>query len=232
MDLTELERTNPLERPRYGLVSAARHVRISPSTLRSWVVGRPYQTAEGASYSDPLIYRPVAGDPRLSFSNLVEAHVLRSLRTGHDVRMSAVREALDYAAEEFKVERLLLSDELRTAAGKLFIERLGKLIDLSRSGQLAMTQIFMGHLQRIDRSIAGLPFRLFPVISSLGLSSRKIVAIDPTISFGRPFIAGKGVRTATIVERLDAREPREAVAADYNLDASEIDAAILYERAA
>lgn len=230
--LTKLFQTDPLERPRYGVAAAARHVRISPSTLRSWVVGRPYQTSEGDSYFHPLIDPPVPGDPRLSFSNLVEAHVLRSLRTGHEVRMSAVREARDYAVKKFKIKRLFLSDDLRTAAGKLFIERFGELVDLSHSGQLALTEIFMGHLQRIDRSIAGLPLRLFPVIASLGLDSQKIVAIDPTVSFGRPFIAGKGVRTATIVERLDARETPEVVAADYNLDDSEINAAILYERAA
>jgi uncharacterized protein (DUF433 family) len=232
MYLTVPAQIEPLERPRYGIVSAARHVRISPSTLRSWVIGRPYQTSEGESYSYPLINRPVTEDSRLSFSNLVEAHVLRSLRTRHDIRMSAVREALAFAAERFKIKRLLLSDELRTAAGRLFIERFGQVLDLSRSDQLAITEIFMGHLQRIDRSIEGLPYRLFPVIASLGLSSQKIVAIDPSISFGRPFIAGKGVRTATIVERLDAQEPREAVAADYDLSDSEINAAILYERAA
>jgi uncharacterized protein (DUF433 family) len=146
--------------------------------------------------------------------------------------MSAVREALDHAAARFKIARLLLSDELRTAAGRLFIERFGELIDLSYSGQMAITAIFMGHLQRIDRSIAGLPFRLFPVIASLGLDSQKIVAIDPSIAFGRPFIVGKGVRTATIVERLDANEPRDVVAADYTLSDAEINAAILYERAA
>lgn len=232
VSLREPLQIDPLERPRYGIAAAARHVRISPSTLRSWVAGRPYQTVDGESYFQPLIYRPVPGDPRLSFSNLVEAHVLRSLRTGHEVPMSAVRQALDYAAADFKIERLLLSDELLTGAGKLFIERLGQLIELSRSGQLAMAEIFRGHLERIDRSLAGLPLRLFPVIASLGLGAEKIVAIDPTISFGRPFVAGKGVRTATIVERLDAKEPREAVAADYDLDDAEINAAILYERAA
>jgi uncharacterized protein (DUF433 family) len=232
MRTTVPSQPDPLERPRYGIAAAARHVRISPSTLRSWVIGRPYRTAEGESFSGPLIKPPISGDLRLSFSNLVEAHVLRSLRTRHDVRMSAVREALDYAATAFHVERLLLSDNLRTDAGKLFIERFGQLIDLSCSGQLAMTEVFMGHLQRIDRSVGGLPTRLFPVISSLGLRSQKIVAIDPAISFGRPFIAGKGVRTATIIERLDAKESREAVAADYDLNDSEIDAAILYERAA
>ncbi|HVT61801.1 MAG TPA: DUF433 domain-containing protein [Thermoanaerobaculia bacterium] len=223
---------NPLERPRYGMASAARHVGISPSTLRSWVVGRSYQTTAGESYSEPLIERPFSGDSRLSFSNLAEAHVLRSLRTRHDVRMSAVREALNYAEERFKIKRLLLSDELRTAAGKLFIERLGEIIELSPSGQLAMAEIFMGHLKRIDRGITGFPLRLFPVIASLGFQSPHIVTIDPNIAFGRPFIAGKGVRTSTIVERLDANEPRDLVATDYGLNDSEIDAAILYERAA
>jgi uncharacterized protein (DUF433 family) len=223
---------DPLDRPRYGIASAARHVRISASTLRSWVVGRPYQTAQGKTYSYPLISKPIPGDPRLSFSNLVEAHVLRSLRTGHRIQMSAVREALDFAAERFAIERLLLSDDLLTGAGRLFIERFGQLIDLCRSGQLAMAEIFMGHLQRIDRTIEGFPIRLFPVIASLGLGGQRIVAIDPKIAFGRPFIAGKGVRTSTLVERLDAGESREVVAADYGLNEAEIGAAILYERAA
>jgi uncharacterized protein (DUF433 family) len=146
--------------------------------------------------------------------------------------MSAVREALRYAEEKSNISRLLLSYELRTAAGRLFIERLGKLIELSHSGQLAMTEVFMGYLKRMERGINGLPFRLFPVIPSLGFRSPQIVTIDPNVAFGRPFIAGKGVRTSAIVERLDADEPREAVAMDYGLDDSEIDAAILYERAA
>jgi uncharacterized protein (DUF433 family) len=158
--------------------------------------------------------------------------VLRSLRTRHEVPMSAVRTALDFAENELQIERLLLSDELRAAAGTVFIERLNQLIDLGRSGQIALKELLQAHLQRIDRNLDGLPLRLYPVIAEWGLRGPKIVGIDPAISFGRPFIAGKGVRTSTIVERLDAGESREAVAADYQLDDSEIDAAILYERAA
>lgn len=59
----------------------------------------------------------------------------------------------------------------------------------------------------------------------------QIVGIDSSVSLGRPIISGKGARTLTIVERLDANESREAVAAGYGLD-FEIDEAILYERAA
>ena len=224
----DLEHAEADERPRYSVAQAARYVQISPTTLRSWVVGRPYPTSEGHRYSKPLIIRPVPGDLRLSFSNLREAHVLRSLRTRHEVPMAAVRAALDYAADELKIQRLLLSRELMADAGSVFIERLGQLIDLSRSGQIAMKEMLDGHLSRIQWE----PIRLFPVVAARGLSGPRIVGIDPQVSFGRPFIVGKGVRTSTIVERLDAGEDREAVAADYGLEDFEIDEAILYERAA
>jgi uncharacterized protein (DUF433 family) len=222
------EHADPYERPRYGIGQAARYVQISPTTLRSWVVGRPYSTSEGSRYFEPLISRPDPSDARLSFSNLREAHVLRSLRTRHQVPMSAVRIALDYAAAELNIKRLLLSRELMADAGSLFIERLGQLIDLGRSGQIALKEMFDQHLSRIQWE----PLRLFPVVAARGLSGPRIVSIDPQVSFGRPFIVGKGVRTATIVERLDAGEEREMVAADYQLEDHEIDEAILYERAA
>jgi len=218
--------------PRYTVGQAAQYVGISPSTLRAWVQGRSYRIRGGESrYSQPLIARPASDDPRLSFHNLVEAHVLRSLRTRHQVPMSAVRAALDYAENAFAIKRLLLRDELRAAAGTVFLERLDELIDLGRSGQLAIKHLLQEHLRRIERDIDGLPHRLFPV-TSRGLDGPKVVVIDPRISFGRPYIAGKGVRTSTIVERLDAGEPREAVAQDYHLEGFEIDEALLYERAA
>lgn len=228
----DIDGLDPHARPRYSLAQAARYVRISPTTLRSWVKGRTYPTAGGSRYFEPLLLKPVPEDPRLSFSNLVEAHVLRSLRTRHEVPMSAVRTALDYAESELEIQRLLLSDELRTAAGTVFLERLDQLIDLGKSGQIVLKELLQAHLQRIERDIQGSPMRLFPVIGPRGLAGPKIVGIDPRMSFGRPYIVGKGVRTSTLVERLDAGESREALAADYQLDDAEIEEAILYERAA
>lgn len=228
----QAHRIDSRETPRYTLGRAAQYLGISPTTLRSWVAGRPYPARDGSRYSEPLITRPDPGDTRCSFNNLVEAHVLRSLRTRHNVPMSAVRSALDFAEGELRIERLLLSDELRTAAGTVFLERLDQLIDLGRSGQLAIKELLQAHLQRIERDFGGLPVRLFPVVSTRGLGGPKLVVIDPSISFGRPYIVGKGVRTSTIVERLDAGESGTDVAEDYSLDDREIDEAILYERAA
>ncbi len=86
----------------------------------------------------------------LSFSNLIEAHVLRSLRTEHGVPLGDVRQALAYAQRELKIDQLLLREELRTAGGELFLDRYGELMNLSASGQLAMRKVFEAHLTRVE----------------------------------------------------------------------------------
>ncbi|HEX2207280.1 MAG TPA: hypothetical protein VHG93_06320 [Longimicrobium sp.] len=44
------------------------------------------------------------------------------------------------------IERLLLSKNMQTAAGDIFLERFGQLVNLSRSGQLAVKELLAAHL--------------------------------------------------------------------------------------
>jgi len=120
---------------------AARYLRLSTGTLRTWVAGRPYTTRAGERQSPRLIHPAQARPPMLSFWNLVEAHVLRALRSEHGVSVPALRKALRYAEKELGIEHLLLRRDLQTEAGRLFLERYGELIDLSNSGQLAMKKM-------------------------------------------------------------------------------------------
>src|SRR4051812_4036299 len=83
--------------PAYTLAEAARYVRLPVATLRSWVLGRQYPTAEGHTNFPPLIRPASSRPPWLSFSNLIEAHVLRSLRSDHGVPVKELRRALSYA---------------------------------------------------------------------------------------------------------------------------------------
>lgn len=205
---------------------------MPPATLRSWTVGRTYQTREGPSEFDPLIELPDPAQARLSFSNLVEAHVLRSLRTRHRVSIQSVRQALSYAEETLRVERLLLSEELLAAGGDLFLERYGQLINLSKSGQLAVRKLLESHLERVDRGEEGLPARLYPFLPAEFAPSARLIVIDPRVSFGRPTIVQKGVSTEAIVRRIDAGEAVPDLADDYGLTPDQIEAAVLYERAA
>ena len=180
----------------------------------------------------PLLRPPVVRPPTLSFTNLIEAHVLRSLRTDHAVSLKHVRSALAYAERHLKIDRLLLDQRLQTDAGHLFLERYGKLIDLSASGQMAMRRMFEEHLLRIEWDRKHVPVRLFPFLSTQASSSARSIVIDPRIAFGRPIVARKSISTQVIRDRIDAGESLREVAEDYGLRPEEIEEAIFYERAA
>jgi uncharacterized protein (DUF433 family) len=224
--------TDLRNQPAYTLAEAARYLKLPVATLRSWVAGRPYPKAEGVGRFQPLIHPPGRQPPVLSFWNLIEAHVLRSLRTDHGVSIKALRQALAYAERTLKIQRLLLRKELRTDAGKVFLDRYGELIELSASGQLAMRQVLAEHLKRIEWDEWQFPVRLYPFLSADSISTERTIAIDPKIAFGRPVVIRASVSTAAIAERIDARETVEELAADYGLSPSEIEQAVLFERAA
>ena len=215
----------------YGLAEAARYLKLPAPTLRSWVAGRAYPKAKGVGHFRPLIHPPQKQPPVMSFWNLIEAHVLRSLRTDHGVSLKDMREALAYAERTLKIERLLLSKELRTDAGRLFLDKYGQLIDLPASGQLAMRLVFEEHLKRVEWDEWKFPVRLYPYVSGDTPATRTI-AIDPKIAFGRPVVARAGISTGAIAGRIDAKEPAAEVAADYDLTVEEVEQAVLYERAA
>jgi uncharacterized protein (DUF433 family) len=200
--------------------------------LRSWVIGRNYPKGVGTARFTPLIKLPDAGSTELSFANLVEAHVLRALRVDHAVSIKDVRAALNYAEKAFGIKRLLLSPGLRTDAGNVFLEHYGDLINLSRSGQLAMKKLLEAHLRRVEWGPTDIPSRLYPFVRGDSFDAAKPIVIDPLIAFGRPVILRKGVSTSAIAERIDAGESVEELAEDYDLEPVEIEEAVVYERAA
>jgi uncharacterized protein (DUF433 family) len=223
---------DPRNQQSYPLSEAARYLRLPPATLRSWTVGRPYPTARGEGQFRPLIKPATQEPPVLSFWNLIEAHVLRALRTEHAVSIKAVRQAIDFAERKLQVERLLLSPELSSAAGQLFLDRYGELIHLEPSGQLAMRSLFEAHLKRVEWDQSKFPVRLHPFVGVDLAADKMPIAIDANISFGRPIVASAGVSTAAIAGRIDAGEMPEAVADDYGVTLEEVRLAVVYERAA
>lgn len=223
--------TDIRDQPAYPLAEAARYVRVAAATLRSWTVGRPYQTRSGTRRFQPLIHPPGQRSPVLSFNNLIEAHVLRSLRTEHGVPLRTVRQALDYAERELGIERLLTRRQLSTNAGELFLERYGELLNLSASGQLAMRRLLEAHLKRVQWDEWQFPIRLYPFVLPEGVRDQPI-AIDPTLAFGRPIVVSAGISTRAIADRIDAGETVSEVAADYEISTTEVEQAVLYERAA
>jgi len=234
MRATTDDLTNNIERrnePAYPMSEAARYLKLPAATLRSWTVGRPYPKAGGVGRFQPLILPAQKRPPLLSFGNLIEAHVLRSLRTEHGVAIRELRKAVKYAERALRIDRLLLRKDLCTHAGQVFLDKYGELISLNASGQLAMRKLFEEHLKRVEWDQWQFPIRLYPFVSAEG-QARNPIAIDPTIAFGRPVVLRAGVSTGAITGRIDAGETVADLAEDYGLSQGEIEDAVLYEHAA
>ena len=224
--------TDIRDQPAYGPAEAARYLRLPAATLRTWLVGRTYLRGEAQAMFRPLI-KPANAQPlQLSFYNLIEAHVLRALRTEHGVALAELRAAIAYAEKELDTHRLLLSPQLRTHAGAVFLDRYVELINLSASGQMAMRKMLEDHLQRVEWDAWQYPVRLYPYTGSMPRALERPIAIDPHVAFGRPIVQRAGVSTAAIADRIDAGETVEALAEDYDLSSDEIEQAVLYSRAA
>ncbi|MCC9598462.1 MULTISPECIES: DUF433 domain-containing protein [unclassified Rubrivivax] len=231
--MSAFEKTDPRQQGAYTLAEAARYLKLPPATLRAWTVGRDYPVAEGQGRFRALIEPARSKPPLLSFFNLIEAHVLRALRTEHGVSLRALRDAIAYAECRLKIERLLLSEDLRTHGGRVLLDRYGELIDLSASGQIAIRKALEDHLARVEWDRWKFPVRLYPYPTSTStLGGRRPIAIDAHVAFGRPVLVTGGVSTHAIAERLDAGESIDELAADYELTPADIEQAALYERAA
>lgn len=223
---------DPRELPAYTIADASRYIHVPNATLRSWFHGRTYPRGGGVAKFGRLLTPAGQANPPLSFLNLVEAHVLRALRTEHDVSLAGIREALETAEKRLGVERVLLSDQLLTSAGELFIEHYGELLSLSRSGQFAMKRMLEAYLRRVVWDDKHIPVRLFPFLRDTESTGPSPIVIDPRKSFGRPTIVGSGVMTHILTDRIDAGDTIEELAHDYDIPAAHVEAAILFEKAA
>jgi uncharacterized protein (DUF433 family) len=220
---------NPGDIPAYSLGEAAHHLRLSLSTVRSWLLGRGYQTRAGARTSPPLIRMVDARSQRLSFNNLVEIHVLSVIRRIHGITAASTRRAISCLQKRLDADHPLLSLPFQTDGRDIFVEEFGEVLNLSRGGQLEFKKLLEAHLRRIERDDAGMPAQLFPFTAGQAEEAPRVVAINPRIQFGRPCIAGTGIPTAVIAERHEAGDPVERLAADYGRSQEEIAEAIQYE---
>lgn len=212
--------------PAYTLAEAANYLNLPISTLRSWVVGR---TDSNGQPSKPIIDLADKKYRRLSFINLVEAHVLNAIRRDHKIPLSRIRFALNYLKKTFHAKRPLVEKTFETNGIDLFVEEHDRLVNVSRVGQIEIRDLIKAYLSRVDRDEKGLPKKLYLFTRTRQANEPKTVAIDPQISFGRPILAGTGITTAVLVERYKAGDSIDDLVKDYGRNRQEIEEAIRCE---
>jgi uncharacterized protein (DUF433 family) len=212
---------SPGELPAYAIPRAAQIVRLSPSTLRLWAVGDEAHKSlfEVASRRPPL----------LSFSNLIEAFVLASMRRLHGISMQKVRKALRFVGRELRYERPLLHAKFRTDGVSLFAEHAGQLLNVSAEGQATLRHLLDSSLKRIEWE-NDFAVRLYPwVRAEIAREQPKTIVVDPRRGFGQPVIAGTGIEARIVAQRHRAGESITELARDYGVDLEQIEDAIRCE---
>lgn len=218
----------PEDVPAYTLREAAALVGVPESTLRSWVRGRTFQKRVGQGRSPSIIRPPEASGAFLSFTNVVEAHMLSGLRRRYDLKLDSIRKAVRYVHDELEVAHPLAMERFKTDGVSLFVDRFGRTLNASREGQLAMREVLDTYLERIEYR-DGRAIRLFPLLRD---DAPRLIVVDPRCAFGRPTISGTAVPVTDIRGRFDAGDSIGTLAGDYDLRPEQIEEALRAAKAA
>ena len=223
--------------PIYSIPQAAQYLRLRRDMLRHWVVGWYSQTKTDKHFFEPLIELPQHNNLQLlpqsktrllSFTNLVEAHVLTAIFKATGFSRKQLSTTLECVNGDLFTPHLYARIEFQVEGIALLFEKFGQ--QLAASGrEKEARQILDIYFDRIVRDEAGLPLKLYPFTKVPGADEPKTVMIDPGISFGRPVLAGTGIPTAMLAERYKAGDSIDELAEDYNCSRLQIEEGIRCE---
>lgn len=216
--------SDPALMPLYSFAEAARILKIPPTTLRYWLKGGSV-TSRGPDGRFRRVLQSEVGSG-VSFANLIELQILRVLRHQYGIPVENIRRAQIYASAEMGLEHPLLRDIL-VGGREIFIREVGQLVNLNRSGQIAIGELLERCLARIEFDSDRLPTRFFPFVPST--ADRASVQVSPRIRFGVPTVRDTGIATSVIAWRVDAGEDLDAIARDYGLDVRRLRDALIFE---
>lgn len=216
-------RPDPRDAPAYILSEAAALVGVPTSTLRSWTKGREQPTKSGPRRTPAIIVTP--SERYLSFTNLVEAHILAALRNKHSIKLEKIRIAVAFMDRTMKLKHSLACEKFRTDGVDLFIEHLGRIVNVSMNGQETMRACVEQYLERVEYD-AVRAVRFFPIYQADRTNLPRTIVVDPLRGFGRPTLVGTSVPIADIAARFRHGDDIEQIAGDLEVTPAEIQEAI------
>jgi uncharacterized protein (DUF433 family) len=219
--------TSDLDRELYAVGEAARLLRVPQSTLRWWLEGR---AVRGKQYP-PVIREEATGSGLVTWGEFVEAGYLKEYRS-RSVPLPELRRFIDELRGELHVRYPLAHLQPYVSAHRRLVLELQKTAGLPpefglvlevTSGQLLLGRAAESFIEHVEFSEEGdnSAVRVFPV------GKESPVVVDPHRSFGAPSI--RGIRTEALAELIDAGEPPEGVAEDFDLPVELVKAAVAYE---
>ncbi len=193
---------------------------IPKSTVYSWLS----KEADGR----PLVHRVQPerlGRASVPFVALVEAYVLRALRTELRFSTARISEAVAALRTEFDTEYALASKRIASDGIDLFLEFSDGEYARVHDRQIPVKEFITGYLRYIDWGDTGYAERLrlprFPKSAP--------VVIDPRFNWGGPVLERTKVPVSAVIDLFKAGEPINVVAGEYDLAEEEVQAIVRAE---
>jgi uncharacterized protein (DUF433 family) len=218
-----------LEQEIYSEAEAARLLRVPQSTLNYWLEGGPRR---GKVYEPVIREKPRGGRPPVTWSEFVEAGLLKQYRRGARVPMAELRAFITKLREELGVPYPLAHAKPFALGGRLITARaqeeagLGAEFSLVAevSGQMVLTGPAEAFYQRVvwenDDAMGWRPHD----------DPDSAVRISPDVRFGKPAVGG--ISTEVLWEQFDAGVDIAELADDFDLTPNDVRWAVSYETAA
>ncbi|MGW4285841.1 hypothetical protein ACWEIK_02785 [Streptomyces sp. NPDC004673] len=218
--------------PLYSQEAAARYLRTSSTTFRSWARGYHNHFPDRPDViGDPLITS--LGNPRtgasVPFIGLAEGMFLSALRAAH-VPMQKIRPALELVRDQLGVEHALASRRLYTDGAELLYEVSDHLdgeerieprkVIVLRNGQYVFREIVERYMKQISYDSDGVAGYANRVLLP-GWEVAEIV-VKPDVNFGQPYFAHNGTPLSLIEDALTQGVPYEEAAATQGLPEDQV----------
>lgn len=229
--------------PAYTVAQAARLARMSPVTVRHWLIDYRYANRE---------MKPVFGlppkiqeddlEPMISFVQLAELVVAKRLRQGEaaldiagQVRapmpLKRIRAAHEYARKVMGVDYPFAHLHLQDQGGHTMheFEEQAKggpkgYLALDAGGNWMLPDVVEKELRHFHHQQDDMAAEWYP------LGDDEPIRLNPRIRGGQPTLVKIGITVATIVRRIERGERREIVAYDYGIDLPTVEAAMTAAR--
>lgn len=200
----------PLDVPMYSQAMASRLVGLDSGRVRRWLQGYEYtyvprtSAAKGRRRQSPLVRRRGAlGSQYASFVDLIDLLFVKTF-VEHGISVQRLRKALEEAAD-LTGDDHFAQRRFWTDGRKIYLQIKDKpadaLLELLSGGQWVIAPIIKQVAHQIEfDAITGVSKRWFP------LGKDKSVVVDPSVAFGAPTIAGRGVQTANVFDLYEGED--------------------------
>jgi uncharacterized protein (DUF433 family) len=211
----------------YSFAQVDRVLRLHGGTARRWIDG---YTRQGKQYN-PVVRPEPTGSDLATWGEFLECRFLSEYREA-GVPLRNMRPVIQRLREDFGLPYPLASWQMwMEPQGRDLVAHVQDALNVTerlwvvRTNQDLLPIEWTTPAARFNRALTWHDKQ----IVSVRPSEDPLLEVNPLRAFGEPVIAGRSIRTDTLARLVRAGDPPEMVASLYDLDVTQVEAAISFE---